>query len=91
MEGLLVSRWRCDYRLPDFALHSGAALLWIRQLSGAVVSTPEGRGVILAKVVDATGTDAAVAAGAAYRYGTINRVTLRYRVPDSPPALRERF
>jgi len=44
-------------------------------VKGAVVSTPEGRGVILAKVVvDATGNaDVAVAAGAAYRYGTIEQ------------------
>jgi ribulose 1,5-bisphosphate synthetase/thiazole synthase len=42
-------------------------------VKGAVVCTPEGRGVILADVViDATGNaDVAVAAGANYRYGTI--------------------
>ena len=44
-------------------------------VKGAVVCTPEGRGVILAKVViDATGNaDVAVAAGANYLYGTIEQ------------------
>ena len=44
-------------------------------VKGAVVCTPEGRGVILAKVViDATGNaDIAVAAGAGYLYGTIEQ------------------
>jgi hypothetical protein len=44
-------------------------------VKGAVVCTPEGRGLVLAKVVvDATGSaDVAVAAGADYMYGAVER------------------
>ena len=44
-------------------------------VKGAVVCTPEGRGVVLAKVVvDATGNgDVAISAGADYMYGTLER------------------
>ncbi len=45
------------------------------KVKGAVVCTPEGRGVVLAKVViDGTGNgDVAIAAGADYMYGTIEK------------------
>lgn len=44
-------------------------------IRGAIVSTPEGRGVVKAKVViDATGSaDMAIAAGADYMYGDVER------------------
>ena len=44
-------------------------------VKGAVVCTPTGRGVVKAKVViDATGnSDVAIAAGAAYRYGDVEK------------------
>lgn len=45
------------------------------KVKGAVVCTPEGRGVVLAKVViDGTGNgDVAIAAGADYMYGTVEK------------------
>ncbi len=45
------------------------------KVKGAVVCTPQGRGVVLAKVViDGTGNgDVAIAAGADYMYGTIEK------------------
>lgn len=44
-------------------------------VSGVVIATPQGRGVVKAKVViDATGSaDIAISAGAEYRYGTIEQ------------------
>ena len=46
-----------------------------KTVKGAVVCTPEGRGVVIARVViDATGSgDVAIAAGANYMYGTIEK------------------
>ncbi len=51
------------------------------QVKGAVILTPEGRGVVLAKtIIDATGNaDIAIAAGAEYMYGDIenNHIALQ--------------
>jgi len=46
-----------------------------RTVKGAVVCTPEGRGVVLARVViDATGNaDVAISAGAGYMYGAVDK------------------
>ncbi len=54
------------------------ALVEGNKVKGAVVCTPEGRGVVLAKVViDATGNgDVAIAAGADYMYGTVEKGTI---------------
>ncbi len=70
-------------------LHKAGGTVWFRALGcgvfaegdkvkGAVVCTPEGRGVVLAKVViDGTGNgDVAIAAGADYMYGTIEKGTI---------------
>jgi len=67
-------------------LHKSGGAVWFRALGcgvfidgnkvkGVVVCTPEGRGVVLAKVViDGTGNgDVAIAAGADYMYGTIEK------------------
>ena len=67
-------------------LYAAGGTLWPRCLGagafvdgnvvkGAVVCTPEGRGVVLAKVViDTTGSgDIAISAGAAYMYGTVEQ------------------
>lgn len=67
-------------------LHKAGGAVWFHALGcgafvdgntvkGAVVCTPEGRGVVLAKVViDGTGNgDVAIAAGADHMYGTIER------------------
>lgn len=67
-------------------LHKSGGAVWFRamgcgvfvdgnKVKGVVVCTPEGRGVVLAKVViDGTGNgDVAIAAGADYMYGTIEK------------------
>jgi ribulose 1,5-bisphosphate synthetase/thiazole synthase len=54
------------------------AYLEKNKVTGAIVATPLGRGVVKAKIViDATGNaDVAVAAGAEYRYGDIEKESL---------------
>lgn len=67
-------------------IHKAGGAVWFRalgcgafvdgnQVKGVVVCTPEGRGVVLAKVIiDGTGNgDVAIAAGADYMYGTIEK------------------
>lgn len=56
-----------------FGVISCGAYVQKNHIKGIVVATPENRGVVLAKVViDATGNgDIAIAAGAGYRYGTV--------------------
>ena len=67
-------------------LHKAGGVVWFRALGcgafvdgnkvkGAVVCTPEGRGVVLAKmVIDGTGNgDVAISAGADHMYGTIEK------------------
>jgi ribulose 1,5-bisphosphate synthetase/thiazole synthase len=71
--------YRAEIRKAGGSIWFGAlgcgALVDGNTVKGAVVCTPEGRGVVLAKVViDATGSaDVAISAGADYMYGALKR------------------